>query len=187
MTKLRSLSVLSLILLCQAAAFANDTICANTFITGTHENVIVPPGIICVSAVHIKGSVKVFGAYIAHAGTTVEGNIDGESGHLFVWLSGFQVLVLGNVQLKESASSEPSGYASGTEIRGDFKWEKNSNFLFAHGGTIGGNFVMEKSTGGGEIVGNGIQGNLICSENDLPPIGGDNSVGGNRDEECWGF
>lgn len=184
MPKLLSFATLLLVTVLPLPAFADDTICADTFITGTHDNVIVPPGTICDSSAQIMGNVKVFGGYNAHPGTTVEGNIDGEPDHMYVRLLGADVVVRGNVQLKKAGQSESSGYLAGTVIGGDFHWEDNANYLFALGGTIGGNLVVVKSSGGGEIFGNFIEGNLHCSENDPQPSSGDNNVGGNKEGQC---
>jgi hypothetical protein len=133
------------------------------------------------------GSVKVFGGFNALAGTTIEGNIDGESGHLFVRLFGLGVVVRGNVQLKNAEPAEPSGFMAGTEIGGNFQSEANTNVLFAQGGVIGGDLVVLKNTGGAGIFGNVIQGNLQCSENDPPPTGGGNTVAGNKQGQCAEF
>jgi hypothetical protein len=172
------------------SALADETICADTYITGTHDNVIVPPGTVCGSSAdtYITGSVKVFGGYNAETGTTIEGNLDGEPGHLFVRLFGPGVVVRGNVQLKKAAApAEVSGYTPGTEIWGNFHWEENPNFLFADGGSIGGDLKMEKSTGGGVIFGNIIRGDLQCKENAPPPDGRENTVRGNKEDQCAVF
>ena len=168
-------------------ALADDTVCADTFIDGTHDNVIVPAGTVCSSSAHIMGSVKVFGGFNAFSGTTIEGNIEGEPGHQFVRLFGLGVVIRGNVQLKNAEPAEPSGYMAGTEIGGNFQWEANPNVLFAQGGTIGGDLIIVKSTGAAEIFGNVIQGNLQCSENDSPPTGGGNTVAGNKQDQCAEF
>jgi hypothetical protein len=170
------------------SALANDTICVDMTISGFHENVIVPPDVLCnASGAYISGNVQVFGAFQAYSETTIEGNVHGEPGHRFVRLFGTGVVVRGNVQLKNAASDEPSGYTAGTEIGGNFQWEENPNPLIAQGGTIGGDFVMTKSRGGGELFGNAIQGNLQCSENDPAPTGGGNTVGGNKEDQCATF
>jgi len=168
-------------------ALAGDTICADTFIDGTHDNVIVPAGTVCNSSAHITGSVKVFGGFNAFSGTTIEGNIEGEPGHRFVRLFGLSVVVRGNVQLKNAAPAESSGYMAGTEIGGNFQWEANPNVLAAQGGTIGGDLIIVQSTGATEIFGNVVQGNLQCSENNPPPTGGGNTVTGNKQDQCAGF
>jgi hypothetical protein len=182
-------AILTVLLLASlpAFSFADDTVCADTFIDGTHDNVIVPAGTVCSSSAHIMGSVKVFGGFNALAGTTIEGNIDGEPGHLFVRLFGLGVVVRGNVQVKNAEPAEPSGYMAGTEIGGNFQAEANSNALLAQGGTIGGDLIVLKNTGGAEIFGNVIQGNLQCSENDPPPTGGGNTVAGNTQGQCADF
>jgi hypothetical protein len=165
-------------------ALADDTICADTVIDGTHENVIVPAGTVCTASAQIAGNVKVFGGFIALSGTMIGGNIDGEPGHRFVRLMGLGVVVRGNVQLKNAVPSESSGYIAGTEIGGNFHFEANSNILFVQGGTIGGNLVVVKNTGASEIFGNVIGGNLHCSENNPPPSVGGNTTGGNKEDQC---
>ena len=166
-------------------AMTDDTICADMTITGSHDNVVVPSGTVCISSgAYIAGNVKVYGAFEAQRGTTIEGNVHGEPGHRYVRLLGVDVVVRENVELKYATSDEQSGFMAGTEIGGNFQWEGNPNPLIAQGGTIGGNLVMLKSTGGGEIFGNVIQGNLQCKENDPAPTGGGNTVGGNKEDQC---
>jgi hypothetical protein len=58
-----------------------DTICADMTITGSHDNVVVPSGTVCISSgAYIAGNVKVYGAFEAHRDTTIEGNLHGGAG-----------------------------------------------------------------------------------------------------------
>ena len=41
-----------------------------------------------------------------------------------------------------------------------------------------------QNTGGVEIRGNRIDGNLQCKENSPAPVGGNNRVGGNKEDQC---
>ncbi len=200
MKKLTYLAVLVVVAAFPSTAMADDTICANMSISGTHDNVIVPAGTFCTpgaaGATTITGSVKVYGRYNARAGTTIHGNIDGEPGHVWVRLFGLGVVVHGNVQIKQGVNTRnagSAGYLTGTRIDGDFQWEENSMRLLASGGIIGGDLKMEKSDSSsrnlpiGRIFGNTIGGNLQCKENTPPPVGGGNSVTGNMEDQCSAF
>jgi hypothetical protein len=160
-------------------ALAGDTVCVGA-LTGAHDNVVVPAGAVCtISAATIKGNVKVFGSLNVFPPTTIGGSIDGEPGHGFVRLFGGLIVVVGNVQIKGSPSSEAAGYLAGTQIGGDFQYEGNMGTLVATGGTIGGNAKAEKNRGGGAFTVNTIRGNLECKEN-VPPITEfGNVIGGN--------
>ena len=48
----------------------------------------------------------------------------------------------------------------------------------------GGNLQAFQNTGGVEIRRNVIDGNLQCKTNNPAPIGGNNVVGGNKEDQC---
>jgi hypothetical protein len=184
MVRFFTLSLFFSLLLLPSIVFAEETICADAFLTGVHENVVVPAGTVCESSAQIDGNVKVLGAFIAHPASRIHGDVDAEPGHSFVRLLGPDVVVSGNVQLKGGAGPDTSGYLAGTVVGGNFQAEENLNLLVAEGGTIGGNLVVVKNSGGSEISGNVIVGNLQCKENEPAPTGGGNTAGGKKDDQC---
>lgn len=174
--------VLAAALVGAPSALAGDFVCTGGA-SGPLDNVVVPPGATCnMSNANVEGNVKVFGSLNVFAPTTIRGSIDGEPGHGFVRLFGGAILVHGNVQIKGSAAGIGAGYLSGTQIRGNFQWEENTNSLVATGGTIGENVKAEKNTGGGSITGNTIGENLECKENFPAIVEFGNAIGG--DNKC---
>lgn len=174
--------VLAAALVGAPGALAGDFVCT-AGAGGALNNVVVPPGATCDMAnADVKGNVKVFGSLNVFAPTTIQGSIDAEPGHGFVRLFGGQILVRGNVQIKGSAAGTAAGYLAGTQIRGNFQWEENTNLLDANGGTIGGNVKAEKNTGGGSITGNTIGENLECKENFPTIFEFGNAIGG--EDKC---
>jgi hypothetical protein len=188
-------SLTAMVCLLALAAYPNDTVCgalppAAGSLTGAHDNVIVPAGMSCIIlSAQIKGSVKVFGALLV-VDTMIQGNVDGEPGHLRVILSN-GTMVRGSVQLKGGydVSGDNSSIVN-AQINGNFQFEENRVFLFAANSIIGGNFKMEKNTGGGQIgvlFGNLIGGNLECKENAPAPAGVVNAVRGAKKDQCATF
>jgi hypothetical protein len=49
---------------------------------------------------------------------------------------------------------------------------------------VGGDVQVFQNTGGVEIRGNRIDGNLQCKANSPPPVGGNNIVQGNKEDQC---
>jgi hypothetical protein len=52
------------------------------------------------------------------------------------------------------------------------------------GNVVGSDLKANFNDGGVEIRGNDIDGNLQCQGNEPPPTGGDNVVGGNKEDQC---
>jgi hypothetical protein len=69
-------------------------------------------------------------------------------------------------------------------IDSDILYDSNNTYLRASRNTIGGNLQAFQNTGGVEIRRNVIDGNLQCKTNNPAPIGGNNVVGGVKEDQC---
>ena len=137
------------------------------------------------------------GATCSLNGTFVKGNIKVETNST---LYAFQVRVIGNVQAEDAALVEVLSWSSvagsiqikqgeaaridGVRIDSDLQFDKNERRLVANNNTIGGNLQVFNNTGGLSINANVIDGNLQCKENRPAPIGGNNTVRGNKEDQC---
>ena len=122
------------------SALAGDFVCtAIASASGRLDNVVVPPGERCdMFDATVKGSVKVYGSLNVFGQTSIRGSVYGKPGHGSVTLFGDGVRVRGNVQIKGATGGEfgdSGGYTPGTQIGGDFQWEKNTAPLLAFEGT----------------------------------------------------
>lgn len=66
----------------------------------------------------------------------------------------------------------------------DLQFESNSKNLTANKNTIGGSLQAFQNSGGLSITANTIDGNLQCKENNPAPVGGENVVQGNKEDQC---
>jgi hypothetical protein len=182
----------------------SETTCEDVVITGTHDNVTVPPGRGCrIVGATILGNVKaLLRSRLDVAQSTVHGNIDGDGAERFDLL---QSTVGGNIFLTGGGIEDaPFGtpfilVTSVTVLNGDLhilKSTGNSISVTAvvldkgsmkiednvpRGYHIAGNRVAQnlqvfknKTVFGGTVTGNVVGGNLQCFDNDPPPLGGPN-------------
>jgi hypothetical protein len=139
---------------------AKDYNCTGTLGSITVDNLNVPKNATCILN-----------------GTQVEGN-------LFVrnkaTLYAYAVKVDGNIQADRSARVEVH---PDSLVGGDIQ-VNSSGSLLVSGVQIDGNLQAFQNTGGVSIIGNTIDNNLECLDNDPPPTGGDNNVGGDMEGQC---
>ena len=170
---------------------ADDFFCDGTF-TDAFDNVIVPDDAVCILELsEVLGNILVeAGGALSLVGSSVGGNVQAD-GASYVELLPFSngdvtvPTVAGNVQLKNG-----TWYITidGAEVIGDVQLEDNhlTGSISVEGSTVGGNLQLYKNSADGsiDISGNGIAGNFQCIENDPAPAGGDNTVGGNAEDQC---
>lgn len=160
-------------------ASAGDTSCVGV-LTGSFDNVIVPPGADCTLLnSFVDGSVKNFGALGVNR-SIVRGNVEGEPGNHHTAVFNFS-FVRGNVTIKGATNAAFGSGVFASTVGGDVEYvESMGNRLDLFFSTIGGNVKSEKNFGGGFIVSNTINGNLECKENTPPHSNTGNTVRGNN-------
>ncbi len=148
-------SVCSVALFGAPGAVAGDTKCntgLNSTLTGTFDNVVVPPGATCqIHNAQVKGNVKALeDSFLLVTTSTFRGNVVGDKAQNVDLRTS---TIRGNVEIKEGES------AAGT-----------SNAVVQFNTFTGGNVKIEKMTGANVVVrfNQGI-GNIQLFENPIPP------------------
>lgn len=151
------------------AAYADDRVCRGTIGQQSIDgSVIVPKGATCTLAgTRIDGNVFVRGnATLLAKGVKVGGNIQAEN-HESVVVKSRSVdgqvsrsRVGGSIQLKQGGGGKLLRTVVGSDIQ-----------LFTNDGRF-------------EVRGNDVEGNLQCKSNDPAPVGGNNQVQGNKEDQC---
>ena len=185
MSKLRtpfivSAAALVAMLLSPAIAAAEERTCRGTIGARTLDNVRVPQNATCLlEGTYVKGTVKVeTNAALRAEGVRVIGNVQGENARRVAVVQGSRVG--GSVQVVQGGGAN----VAGSRINGDILYDDNENALRAVSNRIGGSLQAFQNTGGVEIRRNVIEGNLQCKENNPRPVGGGNTVGGNKEDQC---
>ena len=147
------------------------------------DNLTVPQGATCaLDGTKVKGTVKVeTGASLTARQITVFGNIQAEGTNYIEVLAGSSVG--GSIQIKQGGAAR----VEDTAVNGDIQFESNNGAFSAMRNQVGGSIQVFKNTGGITVAGNVINGNLQCKENDPAPAGGNNSVQGNKEDQCAGL
>jgi hypothetical protein len=144
-------------------AFGETRKCINMTFNGTVtlDNVKVPRGATCtLNGTRVKGNIKVGdGATLIATNVRVNGNIQAKE-HAQVTVTGALTKVGGSVQLIEG------GNATLTDIR------------------VKGDIQLFENLGANSVFRNRVDGNLQCKENTPDPVGGQNLVKGNAEDEC---
>jgi hypothetical protein len=109
------------------------------------------------------------------------GNIQADGASLVEVLAGSSVG--GSIQLKQSGSARVEYVI----VNGDIQFESNNGVLSIAGNQVGGNMQAFQNVGGITIVENNINGSLQCKENNPAPTGGNNTVQGNKEDQCAGL
>jgi hypothetical protein len=174
---------LSALAISPASAVAEERTCRGTIGATTLDNVRVPQNATCVlQGTYVKGTVKVeTNAALRAEGVRVIGNVQGENARHVAVLQGSRVG--GSVQVVQGGGAN----VAGSRITGDILYDDNDGRVRAVQNRVGGSVQAFQNTGGVEIRGNVINGNLQCKENNPPPFGGANTVGGNKEDQCAGL
>jgi hypothetical protein len=154
-----------------SAGSGDDTQCIGA-IAGPHDNVVVPPDMVCnMFGAQVKGSVKALSNSILRINSsTIQGNVEGDKAFL-VWLQ-IANTVGGNIQIKEGANAVVCGT---TVPNGNIQLEKITQVAIV--GAAAFDF-------GSCVVGNTVtKGNVKLEENSTALAEGivvrDNMIGGN--------
>lgn len=192
----RILSLLPLVLaatfLAASPAAADDRRCDGA-IGATHVdgNVIVPNGATCtLRGTRIDGNVFVRGnATLVARGVKVGGNIQADD-HRRVLVTVRTVddntvrsRVAGDIQVEDGGRAK----VLRAVIGGNLQSKQNGGEQVARRNTIDGDLQAFSNKGGVRIHGNTIDGNLQCKSNDPAPVGDDNKVSGDKENQCRGF
>ena len=151
------------------AAHADDRVCSGTIGASSIDgNVIVPQNATCqLNGTRVDGNVIVNrDAKLVASGVRVGGNIQAENHREVViktrTVNGKVVrsAVEGSIQLKQGGGGKILRAVVGSDIQ-----------LFTNRGQF-------------EVRGNRVDGNLQCKENNPRPVGGNNVVQGNKEDQC---
>jgi Ca2+-binding RTX toxin-like protein len=163
MKRMLAASVLALVTALAGAptAWAAETVCRNQTLTGTYDNIRVPPGF----------SWFISGAY-------VYGDIR-SNGHVSVVIK--KSWIAGNVELKKGSQNTRVVEAY---IAHNLQLEANEGLVTAFGNQVTETLQVLRNRGRIQVMYNTIGGNLECFDN----IGGvenaDNTVGGQKLGQC---
>jgi len=149
----------------------------------TVENLEVSQGASCMlDGTRVQGNIFVKnGASLTAQRVTVIGNIQAEGASSVAVLAGSTVG--GSIQLKQGGAARVENVI----VNGDIQFESNQGAFNAIGNQVGGNVQGFLNVGGVTIADNTINGNLQCKENNPPPAGGNNTVQGNKEDQCAGL
>ena len=161
-------------------ASAEERTCRGSIGRATVDNLRVSDGATCrLNGTTVKGTVKVeSGATLVATDVRVIGNVQAENARKVIVREGSHVG--GSVQIVQGRS----GRVAGSNVQGDILFDDNTLKVAALGSTVGGNIQAFQNTGGVTIRGNRVDGNLQCKENRPAPVGGNNVVQGNKEDQC---
>jgi hypothetical protein len=161
-------------------ALAEEKVCRGPIGAKTLDNVKVPQGATCtLKGTKVKGTIKVNrGARLEAINVNVIGNIQGENARNVIVRKNSRVG--GSVQVVQGKKAK----VAHSKVRGDILYDEQSGEVIVRGDTVGGNVQAFQNTGGVRIRGNVIDGNLQCKENKPAPTGGNNRVGGSKEDQC---
>ena len=182
---MRKITTLALFTACATiliapAALAEERTCRGSLGRITVDNLRVPDGATCtLNGTTVKGTIKVESrATLVAASVRVVGNVQAEDAKKVVVRNGSRVG--GSVQIVQGGI----GRVVGTNVQGDILYDDQGGKVAAIRSTVGGNIQAFQNTGGVEIRGNRVDGNLQCKENHPAPLGGNNIVDGSKEDQC---
>jgi hypothetical protein len=159
---------------------AEETVCRSSLGSVIVDNLRVPQNAICrLAGTRVKGTITVQNnATLTARRVVVIGNVQAENAK--------QVNVLESSRVGGSVQVVQSGGVNVLDsfIDSDILYDRNNAYLRASRNTIGGNLQAFQNSGGVEIRRNVIDGNLQCKTNNPAPIGGNNVVGGVKEDQC---
>ncbi|CAN5839894.1 hypothetical protein BH23ACT5_BH23ACT5_12770 [soil metagenome] len=175
--------VLATTLIGSPQAAQADQICTATIgPISIDDDVIVPENATCIlEGTQIDGNIKVEpGATLRATGVMVDGNVQTDDG------GAAEVTIVdseidGDVQVFDRSAAT----VTNTTVGGNVQFEDNDGNLSVLASNVDGDVHLFANDGGSkEIRDNTIGGNLQCKDNDPIPVGGDNVVGGNAEDQC---
>ena len=159
---------------------AEETVCRGSIGRRTVDNLRVPQDATCdLRRTRVKGTIKVeSNATLRARKVVVIGNVQAENALLVVVARGSRIG--GSVQIVQGGGAT----VADSDVDGDILYDDNQDLLRVLRTGVGGSVQVFQNSGGAEIRGNVIDGNLQCKENEPPPVGGRNVVGGNKEDQC---
>lgn len=128
----------------------------------------------------VKGNVHIYaGGSLVARGADIDGNIQAETAD-FVDVADSRVG--GSVQLDDLVGDRSVVTAS--TVDGSIQLKGNRSRLEIVDNVVGADVQGFSNTGGLLIADNRIDGNLQCKENEPAPVGGNNDVSGNKEDQC---
>lgn len=161
-------------------AMAEEFVCRGSFGARTFDNVRVPQNSICnLTGTRVKGTIKVENnATLTARKVVVIGNVQAENARQVNVLE--RSRVGGSVQVKQGGGVN----VYDSFVDSDIQYDTNRAWVRALRNDVGGNVQVVSNSGGVEIRRNVIDGNLQCKQNYPAPIGGNNVVGGSKEDQC---
>lgn len=164
-------------------ALADDRICRGTLgSTSVSTNIVVPSGASCtLNGTRVDGNVIVRGngSVLITNDARIDGNVQAEDrAAATVRIRGSQIL--GDVQVKTGARV----VIRTSSIDGNIQLNRNRGAMTIIRNTVEGDIQVFSSSARAEIRRNVVDGNLQCKGNSPRPIGGDNRVSGNKEDQC---
>ena len=174
-----SVLILTSMLMAAPAAQAEETTCRGTIGARTVDNLRVPQGEACtLNGTRVKGTIKVErDATLKASQVTVIGNVQAEN-HKFVSLAGSRIG--GSVQFDQGGAFN----VATTKVTGSIQVKANSGESRLRAYTVNADIQVFSHRDGINIANNRVDGNLQCRENVPAPIGGGNTVQGNKEDQC---
>ena len=166
--------------LAPGVAQAEERVCRGTLGNRTVDNLRVPQGASCtLNGTTVQGTVKVERrARLVANDVRVIGNVQAENARRVVVRAGSRIG--GSVQIVQGGSAR----VARSRVNGDILYDENRRALYVLRNRVGGDVQAFQNTGGVEIRRNRIDGNLQCKANSPPPVGGNNIVQGNKEDQC---
>ena len=164
-------------------ATAEERSCRGKLGAITVDNLRVPQNATCtLVGTRVKGTIKVQrNATLYARGVRVVGNVQAENARLVVVAAASRVG--GSVQVKQGGAAS----VTSSRITGDVQYDANRRHLKANGNRVGGSIQIVGNAARAEVFRNVVNGNLQCKENRPAPIGGNNAVGGSKEDQCARF
>ena len=162
------------------SASADDRVCRGTIGKRTVDNVKVPRGARCtLKGTRVEGNVIVNrGAFLEAINVRVDGNVQAQKARNVIVRAGS--FVDGDVQLERGRK----GRVVRSRVEGNIQYDDQRGRLKVRRVVVGGDVQAFQNTGGVVIRGNRIDGNLQCKGNNPAPVGGNNLVNGNKEDQC---
>lgn len=161
-------------------ALAEERVCRGLIGAATLDNVRVPQNASCtLKGTRVKGTVKIeTNAVLRAEDVFVIGNVQGENARNVMVIDGSRIG--GDVQVVQGGRAT----VADSRIGGNILYDSNNMQLSILRNVVDEDVQVFQNTGGVEIKGNQIDGNLQCKTNQPPPVGRNNVVQGNKEDQC---
>lgn len=173
--------------LISAPVLADDFPCTPDFGAETVDGNILIADACHLDGTTVKGNVILFaGGSLTAINARIDGNIQADTANFIevenTLVNGGVQGVLGDVQL--DAMVGDLSYVRDSTIQGSIQLKANRSRLELQRNFVGGDLQAFDNTGGVLIESNIIDGNLQCKSNSPEPVGADNQVAGNKEDQC---